>query len=250
MGALHDGHLELVRQAQKFSDTVIVSIFVNPTQFGPNEDYSRYPRTWDDDLAKLQALGVAAVYAPSVADIYPNGPEITVQADPLLSAQLEGANRPGHFDGVTTVVSTLFDHIKPQAAFFGEKDYQQLCVIRKMTADLNLPIDIVGVPTRRDENGLALSSRNIYLSKEQYQIAVTLNKTLSAAADNFKQGGSIKDVEKIAQDELNKAGFDAVDYCAIRHAQTLQETNNPDDPHRILATVRLGKTRLLDNMAV
>jgi len=247
MGALHDGHIELVRQGQKLADSVIVSIFVNPAQFGPNEDFSAYPRTWDADLEKLTAANANAIFLPQVAEMYPPGFSTYVSLTGV-SEPLEGERRPGHFAGVATVVAKLLLQCGPHMALFGEKDWQQLQVIRRMTADLDIPVKIVGVPTVRDKNGLALSSRNAYLTEDQYNIAIRLNKILFAMADQLRQGSPPAGVQKTGMDHLLQAGFDSIDYLEIRDAATLGVPGSA--PLRILAAVKCGKARLIDNVPV
>lgn len=238
MGALHDGHLSLVEKGLQRADTALVSIFVNPMQFAPHEDFGSYPRTIEEDIKKLEGIGAHAVWLPTETDIYPNGKEITVKADPL-SQYLEGEFRPHFFDGVATVVKRLFDLVKPDIAMFGEKDFQQLQVIKAMVKQYNLPIEIIGAPIVRDENGLALSSRNAYLSSDEYKIAIQLNKIIKEMADN-------KIDENEAHQKLLNVGFDKVDYITARNGETFE----PDTPTRILAAAWLGKTRLIDNMAI
>lgn len=249
MGALHEGHMDLVRQGQKKAQTVIVSIFVNPAQFGPGEDYDAYPRAWDSDIEKLTAAGAQAVFAPSVAEMYPDGFTAAVSVSGVAEP-LEGERRPGHFDGVALVVTKLLLQAMPDIALFGEKDWQQLQVIRAVTADLNIPVEIEGVPTVRDENGLALSSRNAYLSPAQYQVAIRLNKILSAMAEKLRSGGSLQAALYGGHVEIAKAGFDDVDYLEIRDARTLRQVNAKTKDLRILAAVRLGRARLIDNVGV
>lgn len=239
MGALHEGHLSLVHEALKHTTTAIVSIFINPTQFAPGEDLDSYPRTLDEDIKKLKSVGAHAIWLPSIDDIYPNGQKIDTHVSDI-SEPLEGKYRPHFFDGVATVVARLFNEVKPNKAYFGEKDFQQLQVIKKMVSDLNMPIDIIGVPTIRDENGLALSSRNSYLSKEEYNIAIYLNEILRELAH-----GEITEEE--ANKKLLEKGFDKVDYCTIRSSKTLTKNGNLD---RVLAAVWLGNTRLIDNMPI
>lgn len=249
MGALHDGHLELVRQGQVRTDIVIASIFVNPAQFGPNEDFKAYPRTWDADLAKLASVGANAVFYPSVAQMYPEGFNTSVHVSGV-SEGLCGGSRPGHFDGVATVVSKLLLQCLPDVALFGEKDYQQLCVIRRMVADLNIPVAIEGVPTVRDQNGLALSSRNQYLDETQYGVAVQLNKTLFAMAGRIVEGEMLSKVTDWGLTQFEAAGFDKVDYLEVRDARTLAPvTAKEGRALRILAAVYLGRARLIDNVA-
>ncbi len=247
MGALHEGHLELVRQAKNKADSVIVSIFVNPAQFGRNEDLSAYPRTWDADLEKLTSVEANAIFYPAVAQMYPEGFATYVSLTGV-SQPLEGERRPGHFAGVATIVTKLLLQCMPDFALFGEKDWQQLQVIKKMTADLNIPVEIIGVPTVRDENGLALSSRNAYLTAEQYLIAVRLNKILFAMAERLRQGNPLATVQHQGAAELFQAGFDAIDYLEIRDAATLQMPG--PGPLRILAAVKCGRARLIDNVPV
>ena len=249
MGALHDGHLELVRQGLAAADRVVVSIFVNPTQFGPQEDFAAYPRTWDADLAKLAQAGAQAVYRPAVDAMYPAGAATTLAVAGLRD-ELEGAVRPGHFDGVATIVAKLLLQAMPDVALFGEKDYQQLAVIRRLATDLCLPARIVGVPTVRDARGLALSSRNAYLSPAQLERAVRLNDVLRDIVGAVEGGTPWLDAAERGAAAL-AAAFDAVDYLAVRDAATLQM---PDAARRsglrVLAAVRLGGTRLIDNMAI
>lgn len=236
MGALHDGHLSLVKAGLEKCDAVIVSIFVNPTQFAPHEDFDSYPRTIDKDVEKLSKAGVSAVWLPDAADIYPDGVASDIHITGV-SEPLEGTFRPTHFDGVATVVARLLRAVKPNLAIFGQKDYQQLQVIQKMVAQENIDVTIFGAPIMRDENGLALSSRNLYLSDDEYQIAIQLNKILKLFADQ-------KISEEEAIEKLLDAGFDKVDYCTARHKDDLSEEN----PSRVLVAAWLGKTRLIDNM--
>ena len=248
MGALHEGHLELVRQALQRSDEVIASIFVNPTQFAPHEDLDSYPRTIEDDCKKLEALGCKAAWLPSVEDLYPGG-EVKADIDPgEIGLPLEGEFRPHFFGGVATVVKRLFDHVKPDIAFFGEKDYQQLQVIKRLVETQNMPIEIVGVPLVRDNNGLALSSRNAYLKPEEYDIACHLNRVLFSMAEKIKTGADISDTESWGVEQLKEAGFDAIQYCTVRDAVTLLPSNQ--EPLRVFAATVVGKTRLIDNVPV
>lgn len=248
MGALHAGHLALVAAAQAQCGRAVVSIFVNPKQFGPREDFSSYPRPEADDLAKLTAAGADLAYIPAVDEMYPDGFTTTISlggpAEPL-----EGAHRPGHFDGVATVVGKLLTQAAPDAAFFGEKDYQQLLVVRRMARDLDLPVEIVGVPTVREPDGLALSSRNVYLSPEERRIAPSLNRVMRAAADAIVKGAPATGILDRAVAELNGAGFQ-VEYLEMRDAETLAPTDTPGKPARLLAAARLGRTRLIDNIPV
>lgn len=250
MGALHLGHLALVKAARARAQHVVVSLFVNPTQFGPNEDFARYPRDELADARALEAAKADLLYAPTVEEIYPEGFATTVTV-PDLSAEMEGAVRPHHFAGVATVVAKLLNQAQADVAFFGEKDYQQLLVIRRLARDLDIPTRIVGVPTVRDVDGLALSSRNAYLGPEERKIAPTLYRTLRdiAAALGAGQGPSA-DLLAHARLSLVQAGFAGVDYLDLRDAETLLPVDQITRPARLLAAVRLGKTRLLDNLAI
>jgi len=249
MGNLHDGHLDLVRKARQLCDVVVVSIFVNPLQFGPTEDFDAYPRTMTADKEKLFAEGVQVLYAPNVEDIYPEGMQAqTIVHVPELGETLCGSSRPGHFDGVTTVVSKLFNIVQPDIAVFGEKDFQQLSIVRKMTKDLCMPIRIVGVSTRRDEDGLAKSSRNGYLSLDQRRIAPVLHQTLSTCREAIACGfDNFLQLESHARMKLLQAGF-VPDYFAIRDARTLRAVTADTEEIAILAAARLGSTRLIDNV--
>ncbi|MCB1502559.1 MAG: pantoate--beta-alanine ligase [Bauldia sp.] len=249
MGALHDGHLQLVRAAAAVADRVIVSIFVNPAQFAPTEDFAAYPRDEAADVARLAALGVDAVFAPAVAEIYPDGFATRVAVDgPALG--LESDARPHFFGGVATVVAKLFIACAPDVAIFGEKDYQQLLVIRRMAADLGLPVAVVGHPTIRSADGLALSSRNAYLSPGERTTAPRLHAALQSAADAIRAGGDVAAALAAATSELEASGF-AVDYVALRNAETLAVVADPrNEPLRLLVAARLGRTRLIDNIPV
>lgn len=249
MGALHAGHMALVAEARARATHVVASIFVNPTQFGADEDLATYPRREASDAAMLEAEGCAILWAPDAATIYPNGPEISVRAG-ALGDELDGAARPGHFDGVATVVARLFDQVKPDVALFGEKDYQQLQVIRHMVRDLDLPVEIVGVPTQRDADGLALSSRNAYLSDEDRLAARTLPRALGEAAQAIADGGGVAEAIEKARARLEAAGFESVDYVELRDAETLLPVAGLDRPARLLAAARIGRTRLIDNLPV
>lgn len=249
MGNLHQGHLDLVRKARCRCDVVVVSIFVNPLQFGPNEDLDAYPRTLVADKEKLFAEGTDILYAPHVDEIYPEGMAAQTQVVvPGLGDTLCGSSRPGHFDGVTTVVSKLFNIVQPDVAVFGEKDFQQLSIVRKMVSDLCMPVEIVGVATTRDEDGLAKSSRNMYLTDREREIAPLLHQTLNTCReaiacdfDNFLQ------LESHARMKLLQAGFEP-DYFAIRDARTLRTVTEDTEEIAILVAARLGKTRLIDNV--
>jgi pantoate--beta-alanine ligase len=250
MGALHEGHLTLVTELSKAVDRVIVSIFVNPTQFGPNEDYTRYPRSEAEDLAKLSHLGVDVAYMPTPDAIYPKGFATEISVGGPLTHGLDAVARPGHFTGVATVVSKLLIQAMPDVAAFGEKDYQQLQIIRRMVADLNLPIEIMPVPTVRDEHGLALSSRNAYLTPQELAIAQQLNKILAHAGQRLRLGMTGPSACEQAKQELLKAGFASVDYVAFADPDSLAPLEAFEGRGRLLAAVRLGKTRLIDNLAV
>jgi len=250
MGALHAGHLALVHEAKARADKVVVSIFVNPAQFAPHEDFARYPRDFAADRAKLeQAGGVDLIYAPDQKLMYPQGFATRIAVDGP-SAGLESDFRPHFFGGVATVVAKLFIQCAPDFAVFGEKDYQQLLVVRRMAADLDLNLEIVGVPTVREADGLALSSRNAYLTPEQRGIAAHLNRVLRRVGDRAKSGTSIPQAEAEGAALLLDAGFDRVDYVAIRDAETLAPIREAARAARVLAAARVGGVRLIDNMPV
>ena len=247
MGNLHAGHLQLVEVAKQHGRCVVVSIFVNPLQFGANEDLASYPRTLDADCEKLQAAGVNVVFAPSEAEIYPVEQTITVNPPPIAN-ELCGAARPGHFAGVATVVLKLFNMVQPQVAVFGKKDFQQLFIIRELVKQLNLPIAIIGVDTKRDENGLALSSRNGYLSAAQRLEAPRLQRALQLVVEAAKKGEQdFAAIEAQTAQYLTQLGW-IVDYVSIRSAQTLLPAENTERQLVVLAAARLGKTRLIDNL--
>lgn len=251
MGNLHDGHMKLVDEAKARADVVVVSIFVNPMQFDRPEDLARYPRTLQEDCEKLNKRKVDLVFAPSVKEIYPNGTETHTYVDvPGLSTMLEGASRPGHFRGVSTIVSKLFNLVQPDIACFGEKDFQQLALIRKMVADMGFDIEIVGVPIMRAKDGLALSSRNGYLTAEQRKIAPGLYKVLSSIADKLQAGErDLDEIITIAGQELNEKGFRSDD-IQIRDADTLLEVSENSKRAVILVAAWLGDARLIDNKMV
>ena len=250
MGALHEGHMRLVEAAKKEADAVIVSIFVNPLQFGKGEDFDRYPRQEEEDLKKLHAAKVDLAWLPVTEEMYPEGFCTTVHVEGPAKAGLEDAHRPGHFDGVATVVAKLFIATGCHLAALGEKDYQQLLVVRRMVRDLNLPVRIIPVPTVREENGLALSSRNAYLTPEQREHAAMLHAELERAAERLRQGVSAEAVAFDGRQALEQAGF-AVDYFAVRNAETLQPVKDQrTEPLRILVAARLGDVRLIDNIGV
>jgi pantoate--beta-alanine ligase len=247
MGALHEGHLALVRHARGIADRVCVSLFVNPTQFGPNEDYAIYPRDEAADAAKLTALGADLLFAPEVEEMYPEG-AVTRVSVAGLGDVLEGEHRPGFFTGVATIVAKLLLQALPDVAVFGEKDYQQVLVMRRMVTDLWIPVRIEGVPTVREPDGLALSSRNAYLTPEQRRIAPALYHTLVAVASGVASGTDAVERAEWGEAELLREGFDAVDYVAVRDAETLTAWQEPTRPGRVLAAARLGNTRLIDNV--
>ena len=251
MGNLHEGHMKLVDEAKARADVVVVSIFVNPMQFDRPEDLARYPRTLQEDCEKLNKRKVDLVFAPSVKEIYPNGTETHTYVDvPGLSTMLEGASRPGHFRGVSTIVSKLFNLVQPDIACFGEKDFQQLALIRKMVADMGFDIEIVGVPIMRAKDGLALSSRNGYLTAEQRKIAPGLYKVLSSIADKLQAGErDLDEIIAIAGQELNEKGFRSDD-IQIRDADTLLEVSENSKRAVILVAAWLGDARLIDNKLV
>lgn len=252
MGALHAGHIALIEEAKIHAAHVVVSIFVNPIQFGPNEDFDAYPRRESADAAVLEKAGVALLWAPDVAEMYPAGFASTVSVAGL-TAGFDGAARPGHFDGVATVVAKLFGQVRPEVALFGEKDYQQLCVIRRMAADLDLGIRIIGVPTQREDDGVALSSRNAYLSEEERIAARALPRALGEAKAAIERGEPVGAALKAAKRRLMQAGFDPIDYVALVDAETLAPLESFDSPGyeaRLLAAAKIGKTRLIDNLAV
>lgn len=250
MGNLHRGHLALVEEALRRADRVVAGIFVNPMQFGPAEDFARYPRTLVDDQSKLQGAGVDLLFAPGVGEIYPRGSERQTRVEvPELSDILCGARRPGHFTGVATVVAKLFNIVQPDVALFGEKDYQQLLVIRRMAEDLCFPTEIVGVPTWREADGLAMSSRNWYLTPEQRTRAPFLYRTLRTGAERLCGGASIDEVERRGLEALRAAGLEA-DYFEVRRAEDLQRPTAADRDRVILAAAWLGRARLIDNLCV
>jgi pantoate--beta-alanine ligase len=249
MGALHAGHIALVSEARRLADHVVASIFVNPTQFGANEDFGSYPRREAEDAAMLAEAGCAILWAPDAATMYPQGYATTVHVAGVTEG-LDGAARPGHFDGVASVVTKLLNQVQPNVALFGEKDYQQLAVIRRLVRDLDLPVIVHGVATQRDADGLALSSRNAYLSAEERISARTLPRVLGEAAQAIRDGKGVDDALAAARQALVTAGFDPVDYVALCDAVSLAPVNHLDRPSRLLAAARIGRTRLIDNIAV
>jgi pantoate--beta-alanine ligase len=250
MGALHAGHISLVERARQEADRVIVSIFVNPTQFSPSEDFSKYPRTFEADLQKLGAAACDLCFSPDVREIYPEGFATTVLVDGVAKADLEDHFRPTHFAGVATIVAKLLIQAQADVALFGEKDYQQLLVVMRMASDLDIPTRIVGAPTLREPDGLAMSSRNVYLSADERVRAAALYGALQDAAARMKAGDRIGDAMRAATETVVRAGFD-IDYLEARHATTLARVAGRDEgPIRLLAAARLGTTRLIDNIAV
>jgi pantoate--beta-alanine ligase len=250
LGALHEGHLSLVRKGLEEADRVVASVFVNPTQFAPGEDFEAYPRDEARDAGLLAAAGCHLLYAPTASEMYPPGFATTVTVAGV-SAPLEGERRPTHFAGVATVVAKLLLQAGPDLAVFGEKDWQQLQVIRRMARDLDLPVRITGAPTVRAEDGLALSSRNAYLTPEQRAVAAILNRVIKALAEAAAAGEPLEPAEQAAAEVLLEAGFDKVDYIEVRHAETLEPLRPAvgGAPARVLAAAWLGQTRLIDNMA-
>jgi pantoate--beta-alanine ligase len=248
MGALHEGHLSLVALAKSNADRVVVSVFVNPTQFGPSEDFHRYPRDEAGDLDKLEKAGANLVFAPDTAEMYPHGFSTKVSVSDLTE-DLCGASRPNHFDGVATVVTKLLLQCAPDVAIFGEKDYQQLLVIKRLVRDLNIPVEILGGPIVREKDGLALSSRNAYLSPSERKTAPLLHQTIVAVANDLSQGRGADDAGAAGRFKLEAAGF-GVDYVAVRDPETLKPLSGPVERARVLAAVQLGRTRLIDNVAV
>jgi len=249
MGALHAGHMALVAEARKRANSVVASIFVNPMQFGPNEDLATYPRREAEDVAMLEAEGVALLWMPPVDAIYPVGFASKVSVGGV-SDELDGAARPGHFDGVATVVSKLFNQVRPDIALFGEKDFQQLAVIRRMVRDLDMDVEIVGVATQRDADGLALSSRNLYLSADERRSARALPRALSDAAFAILSGTPVEQAVEQAKSQLTSAGFGPIDYVELRDSETLMPAKDLERPARLLAAARMGRTRLIDNVPV
>lgn len=250
MGALHDGHVSLVRLARRRAAKVVVSIFVNPTQFAPTEDFGSYPRTWKADVAKLAAEDVELIWHPDVKNMYPEGFATRIVPEGPAVAGLEDRFRPHFFGGVATVVGKLFTQVRPDVAIFGEKDFQQLRVVTQMARDLDLGVKVIGSRTVRERDGLAMSSRNVYLSPEERQVATTLYKAMKEAAGRIKAGGDIEAAMTAGRAIIEGAGF-VLDYLEVRHAETLEPVTSPKDgPMRMLVAAKLGKTRLIDNIAV
>jgi len=248
MGALHEGHLSLVRRARADDDTVVVSIFVNPTQFGPSEDFAHYPRDADRDLALLRDLGADVVFVPPLEEVYPQGFDTHVEVE-KLTQRLEGMSRPGHLRGVATVVTKLFNIVQPHRAYFGQKDAQQLAVIRRLTRDLDLPVEVVGLPTVREPDGLAMSSRNAYLSPEERRAAPVLHRSLEAAQELWRSG--VRDASLIRRrmnEVLAAEPLAHVDYVSVADVETLEELETVNRPVLVSLAVHIGKTRLIDNI--
>jgi pantoate--beta-alanine ligase len=255
MGNLHAGHLSLIRAARRYGERFVASIFVNPMQFGPNEDFNHYPRTPDSDAKMLEEAGCNLMFMPNVSEIYPNGADKATRVDvPELSATLDGAFRPGHFEGVATIVAKLFNIVDPDVAIFGEKDFQQLTIIRRMATDLCMRVQIIGAPTVREASGLAMSSRNQYLTDQEREVAPVIHKSLSNAVERLKQAGShltpqrIVAIESEGTDALRNAGLKP-DYFSVRDSDSL---GVPSASSRlvVLTAARLGKARLIDNLRV
>ena len=250
MGALHRGHMALIREARRRAKRVVVSIFVNPTQFAPHEDFASYPRSLATDLKALRAEKIDAVWAPAVEAMYPDGFATRLAPEGPAKAGLEDEYRPHFFGGVATVVAKLFTQVSPDFAFFGQKDYQQLRVVTQIAKDFDLPVKVIGVPTVREPDGLALSSRNVYLSSAERAVAPMLSKVLKGCASRIKSGEKIDRVLNVGRIEVDLAGF-GLDYLEARHALTLAPVVSlKEGPVRLLIAARLGKTRLIDNLAV
>jgi pantoate--beta-alanine ligase len=249
MGALHQGHLALVEEARRKADAAVASIFVNPAQFGPNEDFSRYPRRESEDALLLEKSGCDLLWMPSVTDMYPPGFSTTVHVRGV-SERWEGEARPGHFDGVATIVAKLLMSARPDVALFGEKDFQQLAVIRRMVRDLDIHVEIVSVPTVRDEDGLALSSRNSYLGPDDRARALALPRALHYARSAILDGTPVRLALDTARKSLIEAGFSRIDYFALVDEATLEPLEAPAQHMRLIAAAAIGPTRLIDNLAV
>jgi pantoate--beta-alanine ligase len=251
MGYLHEGHLSLVRRARAENEQLVVTIFVNPTQFGPQEDYQRYPRDPERDLRLLEQEGADAVFMPGVEEMYPPGFDAWVEVGESLTGRLEGASRPGHFRGVTTVVAKLFNVVQAQRAYFGQKDGQQLAVIRRMAADLNMDVEIVAVPTVREPDGLAMSSRNAYLSPQERRAATVLWRSLCRAQELFDGGERRAEVIREGMRAvLASEPLASVEYVSVADAETLAELETVDRPAMVSLAVRIGGTRLIDNVVL
>jgi pantoate--beta-alanine ligase len=250
MGALHRGHIALVNEARRRADRVVVSIFVNPTQFAPTEDFASYPRTFAADVAELTQAKADLVWTPTAAVMYPEGFATHIEPGGVAKAGLEDKFRPHFFSGVATVVAKLFTQVMPDVALFGQKDYQQLRVIAQMAKDLDLPVKVIGMPTVREKDGLALSSRNAYLSEAEREVAPTLYRVLKESAARIKAGDAIEPVMAEGRGQVTQAGF-ALDYLEARHALTLASVaSRSEGPIRLLVAAKLGRTRLIDNLGV
>ena len=249
MGALHEGHLTLMREARKNCEVVIASVFVNPTQFGPNEDYEAYPRRFEEDCAKLETVGVDAVFHPEPEVMYPKDYMTYVNVEGDITGKLCGARRPGHFRGVATVLTKLFNLSRATDAFFGQKDAQQVVVVRRFVEDLNIPVNIHMVPIVREESGLARSSRNMYLSAEESEAALVLSRSLKKAEDAFKAGEkSVSVLKALVREEIGKEKLAEIDYVEIYSFPGLKEMDIVDQPALLAIAVKIGKTRLIDNV--
>ena len=249
MGALHAGHLSLIDIAQKKADIVVCSIFVNKAQFAPNEDFDKYPRQDEEDLAKLKGMKIDIAYLPSQEQIYPEGSSLSVSVGDI-GKQLEGEARPHFFDGVALIVTKLFMQVSPDITVFGEKDYQQLVIVKKIARELDVPVEIIGAPVCREEDGLAMSSRNIYLSAEQRSIAPNLFKILCSVKEKINNSQDILDSINWGKEKILASGFESVDYLELRDAETLDVASDASKPSRLLVVARLGGIRLLDNIAI
>ncbi len=249
MGALHEGHLSLVEAAKKGADRVIVTIFVNPKQFNNPDDLKKYPRTEQADAAKLAPYGIDALYVPTPDQIYPDGFATNVHVSGLTD-DLEGAHRPGHFDGVATVVSKLFLQTRADVAYFGQKDYQQLLLVRRLSQDLDIETEVVGCPTVREKDGLAMSSRNVRLTDQERAIAPALKREMDRAAAAIRKGADIRVALESAKQQIENAGYAKVEYLELRNAETLAPVRDLNTPCRLLAAAQLGDVRLIDNIAV
>jgi pantoate--beta-alanine ligase len=249
MGALHQGHLSLVRAGKEACDRVIVTIFINPKQFNNPDDYKNYPRTEEEDARKLISLKADVVYVPDGAQMYPDGFATTVSVEGITQG-LCGAHRAGHFDGVATIVTKLFTQTQADKAFFGEKDYQQLQVVTRLARDLDLPIEVVGCPTIREEDGLAMSSRNLMLSDRARTWAPELHRAMEEMSEGLRAGGNLEVLRAVAVKRIERAGFTQVEYLDLRSADRLELMTTPDRPARLLAAAWLAGVRLIDNIAV
>lgn len=250
MGFFHEGHLELMRVGKKHADVVAISIFVNPIQFGPNEDFDDYPRDLDGDLAKAKEVGVSLAFTPSVKEMYPDGFQTSIHVDKVTN-HLCGLSRPGHFDGVTTVVSKLFNACKPHLGVFGQKDYQQLTVISRMVKDLNMDIKVIGVPTFREPDGLAMSSRNSYLNPGERESALCLKKSMDLAQELFDQGArNTQKIKKAIEELIQDHPFTEIDYISLSDPYSIEDIDSIEDEGLLALAVKVGKTRLIDNCVI